>query len=39
VAGAIGFMITQARQRWHAEDLMLLEFVSDLFEEQPGAAP
>jgi len=39
VAGAIGFVVTQARQRWHAEDLMLLEFASDLFDEQPGDAP
>jgi len=39
VAGAIGFVVTEARQRWHAEDLMLLEFASDLFDEQPGDAP
>ena len=39
VAGAIGFLVTQALQRWHAGDLMLLEFASDLFDEQPGAAP
>jgi biopolymer transport protein ExbB/TolQ len=39
VAGAIGFLVTQARQRWHAEDLMLLEFASELFDEQPEAAP
>jgi hypothetical protein len=39
VAGAIGFLVTQSRQRWHAEDLMLLEFASDLFDERPGAGP
>ncbi|MFM7797614.1 MAG: MotA/TolQ/ExbB proton channel family protein [Planctomycetota bacterium] len=39
VAGAIGFLVTQSRQRWQAEDLMLLEFASDLFDEPPGAQP
>jgi biopolymer transport protein ExbB/TolQ len=39
VAGAIGFVVLQARQRWHAEDLMLLEFASELFDEQPGGGP
>lgn len=38
VAGAIGFVVAQARQRWHAEDLLLLEFASDLFDEQ-GESP
>jgi biopolymer transport protein ExbB/TolQ len=38
VAGAIGFVVAQARQRWHAEDLLLLEFASDLFDEQ-GKSP
>lgn len=36
VAGAIGFLVTQSRHRWHAEDLMLLEFAFDLLDEHAG---
>ncbi len=39
VAGALGFVIVQARQRWHAEDLLLLEFAADLYDESARNPP
>ena len=34
IVGAIGFILTQVRQRWYAKDLSQLTFITDLITEE-----